>query len=323
MVAQQLGPPDPLDIELPLDQVAQILICLLSYGTAIYFFFQRRNGKCSWHNLYVMFVQGTCYFFFVAVPLRSKLLAITETLDHGAQPGNDETQPDNDEAHLSSDVVVIRYLSWIIVSPVVLVMICEVVHDGDPGSDTVMRMVLSMLFSISFHIIGSIYTMPAIKCTAFTLSCLATIYIFWGVCGLYQKTAREANNPTTRSLLRWRKKLLIYFIVSSLIYPVLWLLDCGQTDVLDPNWSEFWHTIGDFFSKNIFSILVYLFYGNVLNASDESSNHRLSRRRVDARISVRTRNRTSDHNADMPIIEMNHMSEGEAEDSYSTQVLPL
>jgi len=250
-----------MSIEVPLDKAGQVLVCIVSYATALFFFIQRKNERCSWQNLYVMFVQGTCYLVFAAVPVEDKIRTIVEVVDG---------------VEVSTEVVLIRYLSWIVTCPVMLELICEVVHDGDPGTAFVMRMVMSILFTVSFGVIASVYSAAAVKYTAFALACCAFLSIYTGIYGLFKKTQAEANNEVKRSLMVWRRVLLIFFMVSWLIFPTLWLLDAGQTGIIDHTWSGFGHAMGDLVSKNIFSILAYIFRQKLLDCGDEYVARKLS-----------------------------------------------
>ena len=248
-------------VEVPLDTAAQVLVCVVSYATALFFFIQRRQERCSWQNLYVMFVQGTCYLIFASVPVADKIRTIVEVVDG---------------VEVRTEVVLIRYLSWVVTCPVMLELICEVVHDGDPGTAFVMRMVMSILFVISFGVIASVYSAPAVKYTAFALACIAFLSIYVGIFGLYRKTKAEANNEVKRSLLKWRMVLLIFFMASWLVFPALWLLDPSQTGAIDHTWSGFGHAMGDLVSKNMFSILAYIFRQKLLDCGDEYIAKKLS-----------------------------------------------
>ena len=250
-----------MSVEVPLDTAAQVLVCVVSYATALFFFIQRRQERCSWQNLYVMFVQGTCYLIFASVPAEDKIRTIVEVVDG---------------VEVRTEVVLIRYLSWIVTCPVMLELICEVVRDGDPGTAFVMRVVMSILFTTSFGVIATVYSDPAVKYTAFALACIAFLSIYSGIYGLYKKTLADANTEVKRSLLKWRKVLLIFFMLSWLIFPTLWLLDPGQGNIIDHTWSAFGHAMGDLISKNTFSILAYLFRQKLLDCGDEYIAKKLS-----------------------------------------------
>jgi len=205
--------------------VVAVCFCMLFfYGQ------KRRTGQCGSEVIFVCFMEMMCHLVNIIV-------------------GEDQLIT----MHDGKTVNWLRYSSWLITTPVMLIHLSNLESKSAYDKDASFKFLTINQCMIVSGMAGSFATNDAFSYTMFTLGCLFfgwLCYLMYPVfCNAY-KHFPEKCQPTIEILA-------VVFYGSWSSFPILWLLGSEGAGIIGFRASAIGHALADLVSKNLFGYLIW------------------------------------------------------------------
>lgn len=229
-------------VSVELHVFAQIFTAFVSAANALYYFYiyrcTKRGHLMKWEVAWVASVEAVNYIVQIATGSPRIELA-----NRGMFPW-------------------MRYVGWQLTCPVLLAFI--VVNMLESPST---RLVVQLLMLLQGIILSG---MSASLVAGMSLKIFFVIISSLGLCIMYYKLYANRKNKHTPMAHNKEYHLLMYFMASWLVFPILFILGPEMTDVIPFEYTLVGHCIGDLISKNAFGLLAWQYTRHVNKKKNKS-----------------------------------------------------
>ena len=216
-------------------QAVQLFLFLFSLFSLIFFAkLKNENSYVPWQVLYVSFVETLVYAIFCFA-------------------GRDLTI-------VNENIALFRYVSWLITCPAILTNLLNII--GSYDTDVVIQMNMLLIWTVCSGILSAFYP-GVMKWVCFLIGFCTCSFLYTTLIYIWQK---KSVNLTNR---QERKEILALFLVSWIIFPVLFVLGPEGTNAISLGTSMLCHAIGDMLAKNLCGGLMWRLQSKLVNNTEE------------------------------------------------------
>lgn len=180
------------------------------------------------------------YLVAIFIPIWSGLAYMAMALDQG------KVESANQIAHYA------RYLDWIVTTPLLLLALSWTAMQHIKKDWTLIGFLMStQVVVITTGLIADLSEREWVRYLWYICGVVAFLIVLWGIWG----PLREKTHEQERELLDLYNKLLIYFTVLWIGYPIVWIIGPSGLGWINQTTDTFLFCILPFFSKVGFSFL--------------------------------------------------------------------